>query len=289
MQNTNSRQASGETLDGLGGQGDLGNEDDGLAVAGDELLDATNIDFGLSRAGDAVQEVNGKTGIGQYAVQTAQGLLLLGVRQPIGFGQVGVGGLVSVGEIILSLGWGELGYEALVDEGAEGLSGTLGALAKKLGGQGVRLGIGEAEQGPEDGPLARPEPDGGLGVESGAAEVAEAKQAGGSDRGLLLDGARQHGGQNRPQWAAVIRANPTGQVQQLAGNERLWVDDLADGLEGTTGSTLGKRDAEADLGAIGPSERGLDALADLKRVGQLRWDTVVKELVQGRIEGQRSY
>ena len=105
----------------------------------------------------------------------------------------------------------------------------------------------------------------------------------------MLDGAWQHGGQNRPQRAAVIRADPSGQVQQLAGNERLGVDDLADGLEGTTGSTLGNGDTEADLAAIGASERGLDALADLKRVSQLRWDTVVKELVQGRIEGQRSY
>ena len=79
MQDTNSRQASGETLDGLGGQGDLRNEDDGLAVAADELFDATNIDFSLAGAGDAVEEVNRKTGIGQYAVQTAQGLLLLRV------------------------------------------------------------------------------------------------------------------------------------------------------------------------------------------------------------------
>jgi len=104
----------------------------------------------------------------------------------------------------------------------------------------------------------------------------------------LLDGARQHGGQNRPQWAAVIRADPSGQGRQLAGNERLGVDDLADGLEGTAGSTLGKGDTEADLGAIGSSERCLDALADLKRVAKLGRDAVIKELVQGRIEGQRS-
>ncbi len=175
MQDTNSRQASGETLDGLGGQGDLRNEDDGLAVAGDELLDATNIYFGLSGSGDAVQEVNGKTEIGQYVVQAAQGLLLLRVWQEVGFGQLWGGGLLGVCEIVLGLGWGELGYEALPDEAAEGLSGTFSTLSKKLGRQRGRLGIGEAEEGPEDGSLARAEPDGRLRVESGAAEVAEAK------------------------------------------------------------------------------------------------------------------
>ena len=64
MQDTNPGQAAAESLDGLGGQGDLWNEDDGLSVATDDLLYGTNIDFGLSGAGDAVKEVNGKTRVG---------------------------------------------------------------------------------------------------------------------------------------------------------------------------------------------------------------------------------
>ncbi len=64
MQDTDVGQARVESLEGLGGQGDLGNEDDGLAVAADELLDATNIYFSLSGSGDAVEEVNGKMRVG---------------------------------------------------------------------------------------------------------------------------------------------------------------------------------------------------------------------------------
>ena len=104
----------------------------------------------------------------------------------------------------------------------------------------------------------------------------------------MLDGAWQHGGEDCAERRAVIRTDPAGELEEVRGNERGWVDDLADGLEGTLRSTLGELEAEADLGAICPSERGLDALANLKGVGEVGRDMVIKELVQGRIEGKGS-
>ena len=51
-------------MKGLGGQGDLGDQDDGLFVAVDELLEAMDVDFGLAGTGYAVEQLDGEAGVG---------------------------------------------------------------------------------------------------------------------------------------------------------------------------------------------------------------------------------
>ncbi len=46
----------GKTLDGLRRQGDLGHQDDGLATLGQGFLHGAQVDLGLARAGDAVEQ-----------------------------------------------------------------------------------------------------------------------------------------------------------------------------------------------------------------------------------------
>ena len=57
-------------------------------------------------------------------------------------------------EVGLGLVGVELADVVLLDEGAQGLGGGLGALAEELGWDGDGIGVGGAEEGLEDGSLA---------------------------------------------------------------------------------------------------------------------------------------
>ena len=47
-------EAGGEAADGLGGEGDFGDQDDGAFVSVDDLFDGADVDFGFAGAGDTV-------------------------------------------------------------------------------------------------------------------------------------------------------------------------------------------------------------------------------------------
>ncbi len=56
-------EAGGEAADGLRGEGNFGDEDDGGFVLGDDFFDGADVEFGFAGAGDAVDEADGEASI----------------------------------------------------------------------------------------------------------------------------------------------------------------------------------------------------------------------------------
>ena len=129
--------SAAETADGLGGEADFGDEDDGLATEMDDLLDHLDVDLGFSTSGDAVDEDGFVATVVEGVEDCVEGLLLVGVE-----GEVFLAFDDGFGAAVLADSSSSFGDEALVTKGLDGGLGALGGAGQLHGGERF-LGGGE--------------------------------------------------------------------------------------------------------------------------------------------------
>jgi len=251
-------ESAAEAVDGLGGEGDFGQENDGLGAAVEGIGDGADVDFGFSAVGDAVEEGDAESAGVQLGADGVEAALLVGVE-----GDGLDGGFVEAG------GYGGQGAEDLaagdLDPAValEVLDGDGAAF-----GPGPDIGDGDGRIGVEGAVFAEDVEDvallgaaeGGVGVDVGG----EVGAFFGFDADALFDGGGDHGSQDLAEGADVVVADPSGQGQEVVVEEGLGVQDLVDGFElevGMLGGGVGieRFDAEPLHGAVGLSEGDLDA------------------------------
>ncbi len=201
-----------DAVEELDGEGDLGEEDEGLAAAGERLGDGLEIDLGLAGAGDALQERGGVAAGGDGGAEGGGGLGL-GGRQRARAGGGVEGGIRGVARGFLAEEHA-LGFEALDDRGRD--AGELGDLGRREaevavlgeGGQHPGAGLGHAV-GLGSG-AAQDRARGGRRAEAGGAG-GEAEHAGERGQGVL-GGAGEEGPHRR---AERRRVEDAGDVAEL--------------------------------------------------------------------------
>ena len=209
-------EAGAEAGDGLRGEADLGDQDDRPAAAGERRLDRRQVDLGLARAGDAVEELlAGRVGLAvERRDEGVDGGLLLGeeLRRVDRGGEAGGGGGAAHARIAG-------GDQAALGEPAQGR-----AVGADRGGQLRRRHLAALDQRLEHRPLLHPEPLAAL----------QRRLAGGQDLGPQLGlrphraaGAagpgprRQHQREAARGRRAVLARHPEAELDQLRRGARL--------------------------------------------------------------------
>ncbi len=267
-----------DPVEELGGEGYLGEKDQGLAAAGQRLGDGFEIDLGLAGAGDALEERGGVGAGADRGAQRRRGFGLGGgERARLGGGvEVGVGGVAGRGLAQEHA----LGFEAGDDRGRD--AGEAGELERREagvaelveGGEDARarrgaaggLGAGAAEQRPRGGRLAEagrsrgePQHDGerGQGVVGGAGEERAHRRR---QRGRV-----EHAGDVAELLRCdVARAGAPDQPEHPARTER-HLDEVA-----RPGACGGRAVVEQPVEAVGGQHR--DRLARSEEVRGIRAD-----------------
>jgi hypothetical protein len=117
VEDSDALEAGGEPADGLRGEGDFGDEDDGLFAGVDDLADAAEVDFGFAGAGDAVEEGGGEAG-GEARLEGVHHALLIFVELVIRFVAGGVADVFGEArEVGLWVDGDETGANELADGG----------------------------------------------------------------------------------------------------------------------------------------------------------------------------
>lgn len=260
--------AGAETVNGLRREGNLRNEHEGGLAALESLACRLQINFGLARSGHAVKQNRG----GLIIEHRVQGQLLLGIQ---GEFRIGEDFFDSVGLGIAPDVFIRHADEALGDEGFDGRGGSLSKLGEGefLFGSGLKKG--------EDGVLFGGTFGGGF--EGFGVRVWRR----GDDFvgfGGVLFGAHRAGQKctnDTFNTAPVVVSDPSAQLKQLGGDERLGVAEFMQRAERII--RLGMRiDGEHRAGGIFMAKR--NAHATPGDDGQAVWDLVIKDEFRGTID-----
>ena len=194
-----------ESADGLGGEADFGDEDDGLAASGDDVFDGGEVDLGLAAAGDSVEEEGGEgVGFEGGAELGEDGGLFLAEFDWSSGGLDGEGpGFLDGGLAHAALdGEDEAGFA----ERGDGAGAAVGESADVVEAQG---GGGSAEEG-EDFGLFGGEFE-GIGAELHVVGDDEVGFEGGA--GTFLDPGGDDGVEGLAPGAGVVGGDPPGEVE----------------------------------------------------------------------------
>ncbi len=222
VQHGDTLETLGEPLDGLRRQGDFGDQHDGALARTDNALDGADVDLGLARAGDTVDEADAEFPFVQQAVDVVESVpLVFGEHEfaRLDRARGDVGGL-HVGPVNAMLN----PDEPLLGEASEHRFANTGP--RQRGGFRLRPG---AEQVGEDfhrlaGAGRKLHGRAGVRRRRGA-EVNEHVHR--HPRGFLYRRGN-HRAQRDADGRAVILGDPAGQVEQVGGDRKDLTHDFGD-------------------------------------------------------------
>ncbi len=259
-----------EALDGLGGEGDLGDEDDDLFAEIEGGPGGLEVDFGFTGAGDAVEEDGG----GLVGVEAFEdGFVNFGLFVVEGEGLGGDEGFVGIG----------VAADLEVDDFdpaffGEGFQGSGGGGATEIGdGDGL---VGNGEEG-DDLVLSLGAFGEGGEFFFGRRVFEHGGAAGFGGAFFAPDGRGDDGADDLFEGRAVVGGDPLGELQERRGDEGFGIDEVGEVAEGEVALGLvGNTEDGAGGGAVAQGNANAAAGEDVEIVG----DGVVEDEFGGAVD-----
>ena len=219
------RETAAEPLDGLGGQGDFGQQDDGAFAGGDGPLDRADIDLRFAAVGDAVEQRDAEGLRVDAADDLVEGLALVVVEDHFVFVQPELFGHDR-----------RRMQDLAADELDDAAAGEILERGILTGGTVEQFFLAEGQRFLRRTACGQQRDDRFLfctveGGEDFRILFGEIDQNLGRAADILFDGAGDHRGQDLAERADIILADPLGQLEELFIEQRLGIREFFDGLE----------------------------------------------------------